>query len=466
MKKIYLIFTLFVLMFVFFGCFGCNKDSSKQNDDSKNNSEPSLKFTIMSNGEYEVTGIGTIKDSDVIIPETYKGKKVSRIGHNAFKNCTSITSISIPNSVNNLGWSVFEGSSIVKIEIPSTINFFPSYSFNMCYNLNEVYYNGTIEEWCNIEFEEGFSSPMIYATKFYLKNEANSWEEVKEIVVPSTISKIGYGQFRGFKNVTKVTLPDSVEIIGSGAFFECVNLQSIRLSSNLNKIEDTAFYSCVKLTEITIPNTVTYIGSHAFYSCIGLKDVVVPLSVEEIGKGAFGSCTNLESIIIPFVGNGSTMNHFGYIFGSDLLYMDGYYDNHAYVPHSLKKVIITGGTKISQYAFANCEYIETIEMSDTVKSIEKGAFSCCSALENIKLSNTLEVIKTKAFNYCQNLKTIFIPKSVSSIEYLTFSVCFDLTVLCEHTSIPTTWDEYWNGVDFMINNKIPTCKYSLGCTQK
>lgn len=484
MKKIRLFICIFLLLIL---VVGCKSDNDKKDNGGENQS---LTFKMLTNGTYEVTGIGTVKDSNVVIPSTYKEKNVTRIGHNAFKKNSQIESIFIPSTVTEFGWSVFEECTALKeIEISEEIEMLPMNTFRNCISLtkiifsnkikqidtgafsgctqlNDVYYKGSVVDWCNIDFVNSDSNPMFYGKNFYTMDN-NQWTKLTTLDVPSSINKIKKYQFIGFECLTSINFSDNLEQIEENAFSNCTCIKEINLK-NLNEIGSYAFSNCSELVDVKFTASIKRLGVGCFSYCTSIKEVVIGPSVEQIGEDLFRGCTGLEKITIPFVGRtkDSDIDYFGYFFGFNLGDNFAEVDNMNNVPKSIKEVIITNDNNIGENAFANCEYIKTIEMSDTVKTIEKGAFSCCRALENIKLSNTLEVIKTDAFFYCQNLKTIFIPKSVSSIEYLAFSVCFDLTVLCEHTSIPTTWDEYWNGVDFMINNKIPTCKYSLGCTQK
>ena len=94
--------------------------------------------------------------------------------------------------------------------------------------------------------------------------------------------------------------------------------------------------------------------------------------------GAFSGCSSLTSITIPFVGekaDGSENTHFGYIFGAW-----SYEYNDDYVPESLKKVIITGGTSIGSHAFYGCSDLTSITIPDSVISIGDSVFEGCSGL--------------------------------------------------------------------------------------
>lgn len=166
-----------------------------------------------------------------------------------------------------------------------------------------------------------------------------------------------------------------------------------------------AFSDCDFLTSVVIPNSVTYIESMAFGNCSGLTSIRIPDSVTYIGGGAFYGCDGLQEITIPYVGCEPNMpenTHFSWIFAYDPVRYDDYKD----VPASLKKVTITGGTRIWPYAFERCSSIEEVVITEGAKPI----------------------LSSNAFDYCTNLKSISIPRSVTDIEYNPFWYCDLLTI--------------------------------------
>ncbi len=129
---------------------------------------------------------------------------------------------------------------------------------------------------------------------------------------------------------------------------------------------------------------------------------------------AFYGCISLKRITIPFVGenlNGSQNTHFGYIFGANY-----YMDNSAYVPESLKEVIITGGESIGEYAFYECTNLESITIISSVQSIGSWSFRYCTSLQSISIPSSVTSIGGCAFEGCASLQTITIPSSVTSIR--------------------------------------------------
>ena len=177
------------------------------------------------------------------------GKDVTKIPYYFFgfshsKYSTNITSV------------VFEEGSVCK-----TIGEFAFYN---CTLLSSVSYTGTIEDWCNISFEQSYANPLFYGASLYLNGEL-----VTNLVLPNTITEIDY-DFIGCSSLVSVTIPDSVISIGDRSFQNCISLTSVTIGNGVTSIGDSAFNSCTSLTNITIGNSVTNIGSYAFYNCTSL----------------------------------------------------------------------------------------------------------------------------------------------------------------------------------------------------
>ena len=262
-----------------------------------------------------------------------KDGSVTSIGEGAFRGCSGLTSIIIPDSVTSIGYEAFYGcDGLTSI----TISF--------------------VGEKADGTGETHFS--YIFGASSYSSNDDYVPESLKEVIITGGAS-IGYSAFSGCSGLTSVTIPDSVTDIG-----------------------DYAFSGCSGLTSITIPDSVTDIGDYAFSGCSGLTSVTIPDSVIGIGGGAFSGCSGLTSISIPFVGanaDGTGSTRFGHLFGNN--------DN---VPDSLKEVIIAGEESIDSNAFYGCSGLTSITIPDSVTSIGRLAFGYCSELTTINFQGTKE----------------------------------------------------------------------------
>ena len=252
----------------------------------------------------------------------------SKIEYYAFYNCSSLTSVTIGNSVTRIGSGAFSGcSSLQSITLPfvgadaggkSNETRYPfgyifgESSYNGSYSAKQEYYNAP-------------TSSYIYGT-YYIPSSLKS--------VTITGGNIVYSAFYNCYSLTNVVLGDSVTSIGSYAFSGCTSLTEINfnaincadLSSNnyvfynagkngggiavvfgdkVTKIPAYLFYPysnnsyyLPKITSVTIGNSVTSIGSSAFYGCSKLTSIEIPNSVTSIGDWAFSYCNSLTSVVI------------------------------------------------------------------------------------------------------------------------------------------------------------------------
>ena len=199
-----------------------------------------------------------------IVSNTYANGKgvisfdapVTSIGNKAFYQCTSLLSVTIPDSVTSFGdYAFYNCSSLTSVTIPDNITSFGDYAFSSCYKLTSV-------------------------------------------TIPDNVTSIGGSAFANCYNLASVTIPDSVTSIGEYAFSACHSLTSATISNKVTVLETSVFNSCISLTSITIPDSVTLIGVDAFASCSSLTSVTIPDRVTEIGREAFRDCNKLATVTI------------------------------------------------------------------------------------------------------------------------------------------------------------------------
>ena len=365
---------------------------------------------------YKVVGYDKIT-ANVVIPSTYNGKNVTSIGEEAFYDCTSLTSIEIPNSVTSIGDGAFyRCTSLTSVTIGDSVTSIGEIAFRGCTSLtiyceaqskpsgwdtNWNYSNCPVVWNCNNNdvANDGYIYTVIDGIRYGIKDGkatvARQPRSIKEAIIKESIT---------YKNVSY-----PVTSIGDDAFADCESLTSVTIPNSVTSIGEEAFYDCTSLTSITIPNSVTSIGEEAFRYCTSLTSITIGDSVTSIGDGAFASCDSLTSIEIP---NSVTS------IGEEAFYRCA----------SLTSVTIGDSvTSIGRYAFNFCESLTSVTIPNSVTSIGDEAFSGCESLTSVSIPNSVTSIGDGAFYNCTSLTSIEIPNSVTSIDSWTFYGCTSLT---------------------------------------
>ncbi len=344
-------------------------------------------FNLCTSGDWNYSKLddGTVEineytgsDTEVTIPSTIDGKKVTRIGKYAFDSCTSLASVTIPDSVTSIGYRAFFGcTSLKSVTIPNSVTSIGFYAFGSVSHTKiddfTIYgYSGTAAEtYAKDEYFDFVDLGMEYTygdwTYKMLADGTAVIEEYKgsdtKVTIPAEIdgkkvTSIGDYTFWKCTSLTSITIPNSVTSIGEGAFGLCTSLTSISIPNSVTNINEGAFYNCTSLTSITIPDSVTTIGVSAFGDCTNLKSITIPNSVTSIGEGAFGGCKSLKSITIP-----------------DSI------------------------TSIGVSAFWNCTNLKSVTIPDSVTSIDEIAFEDCTSLKSITIPNSVTSIGDRALGY-------------------------------------------------------------------
>lgn len=349
--------------------------------------------------EYSVNSDGICIDkyiggsSIVVIPERIDGSSVNKIGDRAFEG-SDVVAVYVPDSVEIMGFGVFDAcKSLRTLRIP---------------------FIG--------DGEDNKNGGYIFGASEYASNGVNVPGSLTMIILGDATNVIYENAFYGFKSLEAVVLPESVKYIEKFAFSDCRSLVYISLPKKLYEIEEYAFENCSSLYILDIPS-----------------------SVESIGLGAFMNCSSLKHMSVPFVGQSRDDNRFfGYIFGSESREW-----NSSFVPQSLTHIKIEGDS-IDTKAFFDCPYILSVDIAlfgdigisafedcvslrevsigQNVENICEEAFDGCISLESItfKEGSALEKIYMQAFMNCKSLKEICLPESLKHIGRSAFYGCASL----------------------------------------
>ena len=384
----------------------------------------------------------SIKEGTKVICNGFSSKyEWGRNVTGAFKNCTSLQSLSIPDSVTKIGNVAFEGcSSLTNLYIPNSVNQIGPGAFCNCRNLNVVNLPYNLNEIAVETFEGCVSLKTIlipYKVNKIGRCAFYCCERLSSIIIPNEVIEIEEEAFAGCTKLSSVTLSFNTKTIGYGIFNSCDSLETIYLTSTHNmlgvyvsedfgkmipdhadkiwEIQDTEMYATsisdfdkrnnVKdefdvvysidgkrllyapdnLTDYTIKDGTKFICEYAFSKCENLTSLIIPESVIEIGGHAFEDCLALSLITLP------------------------------------NSVI-----KLGVSAFCRCKSLSTVKLSNRMKEITGHVFQYCSNLQSISFPEGLITIDTSAFEWCKGLASIFISSSIKHINSGAFAGCSNM----------------------------------------
>ena len=355
------------------------------------------------------TGFGGILLSNEYDTEANQGKltfsaKVTCIPANAFKSST-ISTISIPNTVKEIGNEAFFQSKISEITIPDSVTTMGNDVFYDCNSLVSANIGNSVtsigqhafcrcDNLVTIKIPDSVKSIGQFAFEYS--------DALVTVIIGNGVETIGHCAFRGCGNLTSVTFGTGLKSVESYAFNGCDKLQCLyindiasfcnigfadfhgghlELTSNPLYYNDCNLYLNGNLVEnLVIPEGVTHIGQGVFLNCDSLKSVTIPNSVKTISNRAFYDCDNITTIDIP------TVN-----------------DPNQY-------------TTIGEYAFESCDKLTSVTIGERVSSIGYKAFYCCNVLQKLYCKATLVPTLGSEVFYGDNGYTIgteiYVPEAV------------------------------------------------------
>lgn len=336
-------------------------------------------YYSFSNGEIIGKSENLQEIKSLSIPNNINGEEVLSIGDYAFKNLTSLESITFPDTITYIGRD----------------------AFYECNALNKVIVKD-IETWCKIEFENVASNPIVYAGNLYINGQL-----VTELTIPTSIDRIQNYAFYGCTSLINLTTEDSLKSIGVYAFHSCSNLTSVIISDSVELLGDRAFEYCSSLEYVKLGDLISEIDYCLFGNCNSIKEFEIPTNAV-CDDGILSSCSNIQKIKL---GNQKLYKLF-----SVTTQIDGWYKSWQskeskfyYLPNSLSSIIINDDvTIINDGNFDNCLSILSLTIPSSVTSIGKYAFSGCSKIVELYNLSTLEIAidSVKVIHKSTDIETI------------------------------------------------------------
>ena len=420
------------------------------------------------------------------IPSSLKSVTVTggNILYGAFRGCTGLTSITIPDSVTSIGEDAFYNTAWYNNQPDGLV-----YAGKVAYK-----YKGTMPSNTSIVLKEGTLGINAYAFV--------GCKGLTSVTIPDSVTSIGQYSFYGCTGLTSVTIGNSVTGIGYAAFGGCSSLESITIPfvgakagvtssdtyqypfgyifgtsrydggvatkqyyygsstssltsytyyipSSLKAVTVTggnilagAFSGCTGLTSITIPNSVTSIGGSAFYGCTGLTNITIPDSVTSIGGSAFYNTAWYNN------------QPYGLVYAGKVAYK-----YKGTMPSNTSIVLKKGTLGIAGSAFEDCTGLTSITIPNSVTSIGDWAFYGCTGLTSITIPDSVTSIGDSAFSGCSGLTSMTIPDSVTSIGGWAFYNCTGLTSI-KFNGTKAQWNAISKGSYWKYN--VPATQ--VGCT--
>jgi len=227
------------------------------------------------------SSITFVSGYDVDDNPIYTTWPVTSIGNTAFWY-SSVTSVTIPDTVTNIGGAIDEGAffecnNLASVTIGSNVATIGPEAFAFCYSLTNL----------NIPH----SVVSIGDNAFY------NCTDLTSVSIPDSVTSLGNQVFIYCTSLTNATIPSSITSFGYDTFFGCTNLISVTFEDGITSIGEDTFNECIGLTSITIPNGVTNIEMGEFSGCASLTNVILPNSIASIDRYAFEDCANLQNIL-------------------------------------------------------------------------------------------------------------------------------------------------------------------------
>ena len=420
------------------------------------------------------SGAATIKDGTVLIAEdAFSSMSITSvtlpnslvyINENAFRLCSSLSSVTFGSSLLEIDDNAFENSVITQLQLPDALTRIGAFAFSGCQKIVSVSFGSglqTIED--NAFYNcKRLTSVVIPDNVTTIKDDAfEGCQVLTDITIGKAVVDMdiwdafdpryvknltfnakhvidrdgGYAiLYAGLPNLESVTFGNEVEFIPEQFCHKAVKLKTVTFPSSLKEIDDLAFDGCKSLKKIVIPNKVTKIGCYSFSDCDSLTSVTIGKAIKTICNTAFES-----SPVKTLVWNAKQAN-------------DG--PTNLYTFDLLTKITFGNSVEyIPAHLCDGAENLPSVSFPASVKEIGASAFAICTSLKKVTIPKNITKLNSYAFGSCESLKTVTCESSTpATLESGVFSSIAEnamLRVPCGSMSayVSTTWDNYFSQID-------------------
>jgi len=417
--------------------------------------------------------------TDIVIP-TY----VTEIADNAFKNVTSITSITFADGspvqtmapvktavasgsmLTKIGANAFYGCSNLKtIEIPAGVTSIGTNAFYNCSKLESVIISD-VNAWAEINFSDYLSNPAQKSKNLYL-NSVASESLIKQINL-STATKVSNYAFYNVQSIEEVVFGENVTTVGSRAFYNCQGITVINLGNSIRSIGSYGFANCSNLASVTLPinSSFTEISEGLFANCSSLLSITIPESVTSVKINAFNEDSSIKHVITNNINSWAEIE-FANEYANPVRYATKLYLNDASTEDNvITEINLTSATKVGAYAFAYCQDLTKITIGTSVQTIKTHAFWFCKNVTDLTMLNGVTKINSYAFLACHGLTSVVIPNSVTELGEYSFNNCDNLSTVTLGNSVAKIgnnafYDSGSNLKTINVTNSVPATIGSL-----